>query len=55
MYEEENSFTLPDVLSGIVKKMMRRHPHVFAGKATGSEIELKEQWNAIKAQEKNKT
>jgi len=55
IYEEDNSFTITDVLSGISKKMTRRHPHVFAGKKTGNDDELKEQWEAIKAQEKNKS
>ena len=55
IYEEDNNFTITDVLSGISKKMIRRHPHVFEGKDTGSEDELKEQWEAIKAQEKNKS
>ena len=55
IYEEDNNFTLPDVLSGISKKMMRRHPHVFAGMETGSDAELKEQWEAIKAQERKKS
>jgi len=55
IYEEDNNFTLPDVLSGISKKMIRRHPHVFAGMETGSDAELKEQWEAIKAQERKKT
>ena len=55
IYEEDNNFTITDVLSGISKKMIRRHPHVFAGKKTGNDDELKEQWEAIKAQENNKT
>ena len=55
IYEEDNNFTITDVVSGISKKMIRRHPHVFAGKKTGNDEELKEQWEAIKAQENNKT
>lgn len=51
IYEEENHFSLDDVFSGITRKMIRRHPHVFAGMETGSEKELKEQWDAIKASE----
>ncbi len=54
IYEEDNNFTITDVLSKISNKMIRRHPHVFAGKETGSEDELKKQWETIKAQEKNK-
>lgn len=52
MYEEDDQFTPHDVYSGIAQKMIRRHPHVFAGIKTGSESELKQQWEAIKAREK---
>ena len=55
IYEEDNNFTIKDVLTEVYKKMVRRHPHVFAGKETGNDLELKEQWEAIKAQENNKT
>ena len=41
------------LFTGICKKMIRRHPHVFEGMKTGNDIELKEQWNKIKSQEKN--
>lgn len=32
--EEYGEFTLEDVIDGITRKMIRRHPHVFAGKLT---------------------
>ena len=32
--------------------MIRRHPHVFAGSATGDEQQLRRQWEQIKAEEK---
>ena len=43
--EENGEFTLQDVVNEICKKMLFRHPHVFAG-------EEKPDWNAIKAAEK---
>ncbi|MCL7489551.1 MAG: nucleotide pyrophosphohydrolase [Desulfobulbaceae bacterium] len=52
MYEEQGHFTAEEVLSGIAAKMVRRHPHVFAGTKTGNDRELKQQWEAIKKQEK---
>lgn len=52
IYEEDKSFTLEDVFSGITEKMIRRHPHVFEGIKTGSDTELKKQWEAIKSLEK---
>ena len=53
IYEEKKSFTMADVLAAISDKMVRRHPHVFSDAETGSEDELRQQWEEIKAQEKN--
>ncbi|HHO48247.1 MAG TPA: nucleotide pyrophosphohydrolase [Desulfobacteraceae bacterium] len=53
MHEERGMFTCEDVLAGIAEKMIRRHPHVFSGLKTGSESEMRQQWQAIKEQEKN--
>jgi tetrapyrrole methylase family protein/MazG family protein len=50
--EENKSFTFEDVVGGITKKMIRRHPHVFGdGKAENSK-EVIEMWDVIKKQEK---
>lgn len=54
IFEEDNHFTLADVFAEITRKMVRRHPHVFAGIKTGNDSELKEQWEKIKKQEKRK-
>lgn len=54
MFAEQGSFTLDDALESIICKMIRRHPHVFAGHPTGTEEELKKQWKAIKREERNK-
>jgi len=53
MKEEEGSFSVADVLTGISDKLIRRHPHVFkdASLATNPE-EVIELWNAIKKNEK---
>lgn len=53
MHEEQGCFTSGEVLEGICDKMIRRHPHVFEGLPTGNEDELRAQWEAIKAREKN--
>ncbi len=52
MFEEQELFTADSALEGIFTKMIRRHPHVFAGKPTGSEEDLRRQWEAIKKEEK---
>lgn len=46
-------FQLADVIRAINEKLVRRHPHVFAGQAYENEEELAAQWQAIKAKEKN--
>jgi ATP diphosphatase len=53
MAEERNAFAFGDVVEAISRKMIRRHPHVFAdkdGKLTPSHV--KEAWDRIKAEEK---
>jgi len=53
MAEEEHAFAFGDVVEAITRKMIRRHPHVFAdkdGKLTPSHV--KEAWDRIKAEEK---
>ncbi len=50
--EEDGEFTLEDVIDGIARKMIRRHPHVFGGKTYESIEEQKEDWERLKAMEK---
>lgn len=51
-FSEQQKFTTDDVFHKIVAKMIRRHPHVFAGKNVKSEEELRDQWETIKLLEK---
>jgi nucleoside triphosphate diphosphatase len=53
MAEEQHAFSFGDVVAAITLKMIRRHPHVFAGKderLTTSDV--KGAWDRIKAEEK---
>jgi ATP diphosphatase len=53
MAEEKGAFSFGDVVAAITRKMIRRHPHVFAdasGRLTPSEV--KGAWDRIKAEEK---
>lgn len=53
MAEEEKAFAFGDVVEAITKKMIRRHPHVFADKDGNIQpAGVKSQWERIKAQEK---
>lgn len=48
--EEEGIFTLDDVIDGIAKKMIRRHPHIFSNQENGGE---NPSWEEIKRREKS--
>lgn len=55
--EEEGLFTLEDVIKGISKKMIRRHPHVFEPDGTAlngrkPDPDTIKSWKEIKASEK---
>jgi ATP diphosphatase len=53
MAEEQNAFAFGDVVEAICRKMIRRHPHVFAdkdGQLTSAHV--KGAWDRIKAEEK---
>lgn len=52
VHEDKESFSHADVFDGICKKMIRRHPHVFAGKNVSSDADLRKQWEEIKKGEK---
>lgn len=49
---EEGAFTLADVLETIIEKIVRRHPHVFAGLDVADADEVLRNWQAIKREEK---
>ena len=50
--EQENFFSLDDVIEQTVKKMVLRHPHVFDEVKKKSITEVNEQWEQIKRKEK---
>jgi XTP/dITP diphosphohydrolase len=49
---EEGRFDLAAVAGAIRAKLVRRHPHVFAGAEAADSAAVKERWEAIKAQER---
>jgi tetrapyrrole methylase family protein/MazG family protein len=49
---ESDFFSLSDVMDGIIKKMIRRHPHVFGDKKVNSVKEVNENWQQIKKKER---
>jgi nucleoside triphosphate diphosphatase len=53
MAEEQNAFAFGDVVEAITKKMIRRHPHVFADRDGNiAPAGVKSAWERIKAEEK---
>jgi XTP/dITP diphosphohydrolase len=50
--DDGTSFTIDDVADGIVAKLVRRHPHVFAGLTVSGADDVKRNWDDIKRQEK---
>ena len=49
---EAGDFEMADVLRKINEKLVRRHPHVFAGEEVNDAREVERNWERIKAQEK---
>jgi len=55
IYKEKKAFDIGDVLEGINRKMIRRHPHVFGPQVIESSDEVIENWNKLKDIEKSRT
>lgn len=49
---EEGGFTIDDVAAGLVDKLIRRHPHVFADVTVEDAAEVQANWDDIKRAEK---
>ncbi len=52
--KDRNAFDIHDVIEGISSKIVRRHPHVFAGLKTKDLDEIHKNWDEIKRLEKLK-
>ena len=53
--EAPDGFDIDDVAGDLADKLIRRHPHVFAGASSGSAEELNETWERQKVTEKGRT
>ncbi|GAA1872713.1 MazG family protein [Asanoa iriomotensis] len=51
---EDQRWSVDDVAAGLVDKMIRRNPHVFAGTEVGSIDEIIKNWEQIKKAEKSR-
>jgi XTP/dITP diphosphohydrolase len=50
--DPDDPFDIDDVAQTLTEKMVRRHPHVFAGEVANTPEEVLVHWNAAKAAEK---
>lgn len=52
--EAEDGWSIDDVAGGLIEKLVRRHPHVFAGLEVAGADEVNTNWDAIKRAEKSR-
>jgi len=52
IFEEKDLFSIGDALDLIIRKMVRRHPHVFGGTSLPSAAAVADEWQRLKAGEK---
>lgn len=52
---EQQRFDMTDIIDGVARKMIRRHPHIFGDVMVDSSREVLKNWEEIKKQEKNET
>lgn len=52
---EQDQFSLEEIAQGITKKLIRRHPHVFADGEANNVEEVRANWEEIKAAEKGES
>src|SRR5262249_23266082 len=53
--EDRHAFSTTEVIRGITEKMVRRHPHVFAAVQVRGSAEVAQNWEQIKAAEKQES
>lgn len=53
--EEDKQFDIQDVIEGINKKIIERHPHIFGDVIVKNEEDVKNNWEKIKLQAGNKS
>ncbi|MDR1910086.1 MAG: nucleoside triphosphate pyrophosphohydrolase [Spirochaetaceae bacterium] len=54
MHEEEGAFSVAETLEGITAKLIRRHPHVFAGVEVKDSAEVISNWARIKVEQEGR-
>src|SRR5271168_2006247 len=54
MAMEQGSFSIDDVLDRLSRKLVDRHPHVFADTRAETSADVKRNWEALKLEERKK-
>jgi XTP/dITP diphosphohydrolase len=49
--QEQNQFTLEEVITGISKKLIARHPHIYGDVEVNDEEDVKRNWEKLKMKE----
>lgn len=52
---EQGKFTLDEVMEGIAKKLIHRHPHIYGNVKVENEEDVKRNWEQLKLQEGKKS
>ncbi|WP_217903382.1 nucleoside triphosphate pyrophosphohydrolase [Flectobacillus sp. BAB-3569] len=52
---ETNTFDIADVLNGLCEKLIFRHPHIYGDVKAETEEQVKQNWEALKMKEGNKS
>lgn len=52
LFEEQGHFAFGDVVDANIRKMIRRHPHVYGSDKLETSDQVREKWHAIKAVER---
>src|SRR5579875_740754 len=52
---EENQFSIEDVIEGISKKLINRHPHIYGNVEVKNDEDVKRNWEKIKLKEGKKS
>jgi tetrapyrrole methylase family protein/MazG family protein len=54
MHQQEEAFSVAEVLNGIAEKLIRRHPHVFGELKVQNSAEVLENWARIKVEQEGR-
>ena len=53
--EEQNLFSINDVINGICEKLIARHPHIYGDVKVNDEEDVKRNWENLKLKEGKKS